>query len=236
MTKKSLSVFKYILFLLGAGIVFLAFMLNTSGRSLTQNDKFTWISIALMYLVAFLPLFFSSIRIGNFSAKIPSLAMVWTGVSLYIPASIVIIVLLGTGIVPLNAALIIQSILVFLFAIDIYFGYFANLHTGSAGGEEAATRQYLTEIKSKALSLAPGALPAEYEKAQKTLKQALDDIKYISPVQNNAGTDLETRIISALDSIKLLCGTVSEGARPSSLESEINNLQTLVKERKLLRN
>jgi hypothetical protein len=238
MTKNSLSIFKCILFLLGAGIVFLAFKLNTGGQELTQDGKFMWISIAVMYLVVFLPFFFSSIRIGNFSVKIPSLAMVWIGVFLYIPASIVVVVLLRTETISFNAALIIQAVLVFFFALDIYFGYFANFHVGSVEREEAAQRQYITEIKSKALSLAlaSGGLPAEYEKAQKELKQALDDIKYITPVQNNAGTDLETKIISALDSIKLLCGTITEGARPSSFESEVNRLRMLVKERKLLRN
>jgi hypothetical protein len=238
MTKNSLSVFKYILFLFGAGIVFLAFKLNTGGRELTQNDMFMWISIAVMYLVVFLPFFFSSIRIGNFSVKIPSLAMVWTGVFLYIPASIVVIVLLRMEVASFNTVLIIQAILVFLFALDIYFGYFANFHVASVGREEDVQRQYLTEIKSKALSLSLAAdrLPAEYEKAGKNLKRALDDIKYITPVRNDAGTSLEIKIISALDSIKLLCETINEGARFSSFENEIDKLQMLVKERKLLRN
>jgi hypothetical protein len=238
MTRNSLSVFKYILFLLGAGIVFLVFKLNTGGQELTQNGRFMWISIAVMYLVIFLPFFFSSVRIGNFSVKIPSLVMVWTGVFLYVPASIVVIVLLRAGIISFNAALIIQAVLVFFFALGIYFGYFANLHIGSVAREEAALMGHLTEIKSKALSLALAAdgLPPECGKAQKRLKQALEDIKYITPVQNNAGTDLETGIISALDSIKLLCGTISGGAHSLSFENEVNKLQMLVKERKLLRN
>ena len=236
MTRNSLSVFKWILFILGAGIVFLTFKLNTGGRELTQSDEFMWTSIAVMYLVVFLPFFFSSVRIGNFSGKIPSLAMVWLGVSLYIPASIVVIALLVKGSLPINTAIIIQAVIVFFFAIDIYFGYFANLHMVSVAREEASLTRHLTGIKSKALSLslAAGRLPPEYENTQKTLKQALDDIKYITPVRDDAGTDLETRIISALDSIKLLCETIGEGARPSSFENEINTLQALVKERKLL--
>jgi hypothetical protein len=164
--------------------------------------------------------------------------MVWTGIFLYVPASIVIIVLLRTGIVSFNAALIIQAVLVFLFALDVYFGYFANFHTGSVAWEEAALMQYLAEIKSKALSLAlaAGGLPVEYEKTQKNLKQTLDDIKYITAVQDNAGTELEIKIISALDSIKFLCETITEGAYSSSFESEVNKLRMFVKERKLLRN
>jgi hypothetical protein len=238
MTKNALLIFRIILFLFGAGIVFFAFRLNTGGGSLTQNDKFMWISIAVMYIVIFLPFFFSVIKISNFSAKIPSLALVWTGIFTYVPASIVVIVLLRMNIIPFNTTLIIQVILVFLFVLDIYFGYFANFHIQTVAGEEEELRQYLTEIKAKALSLTliVNRLPSKYERVQKTIKQALDDIKYITPVQKNAGTGTEIEIISVLDSIKMLCETVSEGAYPSSLETDADRLQILVKERKLLRN
>lgn len=238
MTRNSLFAFKCILFLLGAGVVVLAFTLNTGGRELARRDIFMWVSVAVMYIVVFLPFFFSSIRIGNFSGKIPSLVMVWAGVFLYVPVSVIVIVLLRTGIVSFNAALIIQAVLVFLFALVVYFGYFANFHVRSVAEEEAVLAERLTEVKSKALSLALAAdrLPGEYEEARKILKRALDDIKYIAPVRNGAGTDVETEIASALDSIKMLCGMTGEGARPLSFEKEVDRLQTLVKERKLLRN
>jgi hypothetical protein len=197
-----------------------------------------WTSIAVMYLVVFLPFFFSVIRIGNFSFKIPSLAMVWTGISLYVPASIVVIALLKNGKISFNTALITQAVLIFLFAIDIYFGYFANLHVQDVAREEEGLRQYLVEIKAKAasLSLAAQRLPSGYEKAQKELSRVLDDIKYITPVQNNLGTEGEINILSAIDSIKFLCETAAGGAHPASFEADVNKLQMLVKERKLLRN
>jgi hypothetical protein len=238
MTRNQLSLFRVFLFFFGAGIVFLAFKLSTNGQELRQNDIFMWVSIGVMYLVVFLPFFFSVIRIGNFSAKIPSLSLVWFGISVYIPASVAVIVLLKTALISFDTALIIQAVLVFLFALDIYFGYFANSHVQDVAREEAGLLQHLVQIKAKAASLVLAAdrLPAEYEQTRNTLKKSLDDIRYITPVQNNAGTDGEIKIISALDSIKLLCETIAEGARPSSFETEINKLQVLVKERKLLRN
>jgi hypothetical protein len=238
MTRNVLFVFKCILFLFGAGIVFLAFNLTTGGQELTQNDVFMWINIAILYFVVFLPFFFSSLRIGTFSAKISSLAMVWTGIFLYVPASIVVIVLLRSGTVSFNAAVVIQAVLVFLFALDVYFGYFANFHVTSVEQEERDLTRFLMEIKSTAASLrlAAGRLPDEYEKPKKKLGQVLDDIKYISPLQDNAGIDLEIKIISVLESLKLMCETIREGARPSPFESEIDRLHMLVKERKLLRN
>jgi hypothetical protein len=191
-----------------------------------------------MYVVLFLPLFFSAIRVGNFSGKIPSLTVVWWGIFLYLLISFAVIAALRNELVSFNAALIIQAIAVFLLAVSVYMGYFANSHVQGVAREEAALRQYLSEIKTKAalLALPVNALPAEYEKIQKILRQAADDIKYISPVQNNAGTDIETRIISSLDGVKSLCESVAEGGRPASFEADAEKLLRLVKERKLLRN
>jgi hypothetical protein len=238
MTQKQSLFFRFVLFLMGAGIVFLAFHLFAGNRELTRADKFMWVSIAGMYGVFFLPVFFSRIRIGNFSAKIPSLTLVWMGVFLYLPASIAVIVLLKSEAISYNTGLVIQAILVFLLALAVYLGYFANAHVGAVAGEEAALRRHLSEIKNKAslLALAVNALPAGYEAVQATLRRAIDDIKYITPVQNSAGADAELKIISALDTVKEVCGSVAGGARPATFEAEAEKLYTYVKERKLLRN
>jgi hypothetical protein len=226
------------LFAFGAGIVVLAFFLITDGQVRTREDGFMWISIAFSYLVFFVPFFFSVIRQGNFSSKIPSLALVWLGIFIYIPLSIGVIVLLKTAVLPFNAAIIIQAVLIFVFATNVYFGYFANAHTQSVAREEAELREYLSEIKQKAavLSLTVNALPGGFEKAQATLRRALDDIKYLSPVQGFVGKEAEKAIILSLDSIKSLCVAATEGARPSSFDKDADRLLTLVRERKLLRN
>jgi hypothetical protein len=238
MTRNQSLFFRLVLFLMGAGIVALAFHLFAGGRELTQADKFMWISIALMYGVFFIPLFFSSVRTGNFSVKIPSLTLVWMGIFFYLPASVVVIVLLKTGIISYNAGLVIQAILIFLFALTIYLGYFANAHIHAVAGEEAALRQYLVEAKNNAslLALAVNALPAGYEKAQATLRRAVDDIKYITPVQNNAGTEAELKILSALATVKEMCASIAQGASLASFEAEAEKLRMFVQERKLLRN
>jgi hypothetical protein len=69
MTAKQSVFFRTILFLLGAGIVVLAFFLLTREKELTGHIAFIWILIAVMYLVFFTPFFFSVIRISNFFGK-----------------------------------------------------------------------------------------------------------------------------------------------------------------------
>ena len=236
MTRNQSLFFRFLLFLAGVGIIILAFFLTNVNRQLDRMDAFVWTSIIMMYLVFFVPFFFSVIRIANFSEKIPHLSIVWLGIFLYLTASVLLIFLLRIHTVTLNTAIIIQAVLLFFFLVDIYFAYFASSHVRSVAVEEDALRQYISEIKSKSqvLSLSVNRLPPEYEKVQKILKQTLEDIRFISPVKE-AG-DLEMKILRSLDFFCELCGGISSGVHPASLEVEASNLQMLVNERKLLRN
>jgi low affinity Fe/Cu permease len=217
-----------------------------------------------MYLILFIPFFFSSIRIANFSAKIPNMVLTWLGIFVYIVASIIVLVLLRTEIIPinqpvvsevieiiesylvpqepryylaLNQAIIIQVILVFLFLLDVYFAYFASAHVASVAREVESKRLYLTEIKNKAasLSLTAGSLPSQYEQVQRMIQQVTDDIKYISPVSAGAGADAELQIIASLDNLSDYCDIVSTGGSSVSFDTEVKKLQMIVKQRKLLR-
>ena len=241
MTKNQSLLFRCLLFLAGAGIIVLAFFLLKGDRELTGKDAFVWTSIGLMYMVFFLPFFFSAIRTGSFSGKIPSLGLVWgLGIPLYIGASVVVILLLLVPAQPikLNITIIIQSILLFIFLVIVFFAYFTSSHVGRVAAKEASKQQYMKQIKPNAqiLLLSVNKLPAQYEKTQKTLSQAIDDIKYLYPVDSGAGDDLELRIMQSLNIVSELCGGISAGGHSVSLETEAEKLLMLVKERKLLRN
>jgi uncharacterized protein YukE len=238
MTRNQSLFFRLVLFLAGAGVILLAFFLTTGGKELEGIDAYVWVSIGLMYLAFFMPFFFSSITIGNFSGKIPKLTILWPGIILYIIASLVIILLLAAArVMSLNAAIISHAVVIFLFAINVYFACFASSHAGRVAAEEADIRRNLTEIKARAqaLSLLVNRLPAEYENAQKTLRQAVEEIKYIYPVSSGA-EDVEQRLFASVNKLSELCGGVSSNAHPANLENEAQALLALVKERKLLRN
>jgi hypothetical protein len=238
MTKNQSSLFRGALFILGLGVVALAFFLTTQARELTRIDAFTWVSITLMYLAFFIPFFFSSIRLSSFSGKIPSLLMVWTGIVFYIIASIVVIILLSSYIVSLNMAIIAQAILLFLYAVDVYLALFASDHARRVSVEEDTKQQFVGEIKSKSqfLSLSADRLPPEFENVRAIIKRASEDIQYISPLNDGAGEELELKIIISLNKLAELCDGASGGGHPVALAAEANKLQALVRERKLLRN
>jgi hypothetical protein len=236
MTKNQSLFFRVLLFLAGAGIVLLSFFLITAGKELTQIDMFIWVYIGIIYLVFWTPFFFSYITIGNFSAKIPRISLVWLGIVLYTAASVVLIALLANNIIAFNAAVIAAAVLLFIFALDVYFAFFTSEYVTNVAKEEKVKLQYISEIKTRAqiVSLSVKSLPARYENENKILVSAFEEIKYISPAPG--GEDLELKIISALNKILELCNAVSGGGAPSGLDSAARELQMLVKERKLLRN
>jgi hypothetical protein len=239
MTKNQSLFFRFLLFVAGAGIVCLVFFLTTGNRELTRIDAFVWTSVGIMYLMFFLPFFFSVIKIGNFSVKIPGLVLFWLGIFLYILCSTVIILLLAPlRLLPFNAAIIIQSIVLFLFLINVFFAFFASSHIANTAAGESGKQQHLNRIKPKAriLSLSVDKLSPEYARAQKILTQALDDIKYIYPADRGAGSELELQIIASLDFLSELCDNIQAGSHTTELLPEAEKLQRLVNERKLLRN
>jgi hypothetical protein len=238
MTKNQSLIFRSLLFLAGAGIILLAFFLTTSGKEPDKPDVFMWISIGVMYLVLSLPFFFSAIDIANLSGKVPKLSIVWTGIIVYVITSIIIIVVLKMSVFNLNAAIIIQAIIFFVFLINVYLACFASSHVGKVAAEEAGMQRYIVQLKPKAQSLllAVNRLPPEYEKAQKKLRQAIEDIKYIYPINSGAGDELEQEIIQSLNVISEYCGNIQAGGHTAALEDQAESLTMLVKERKLLRN
>jgi len=239
MTKNQSLFFRFLLFLAGAGIIILAFFLTKGEKKLSGTDAFVWSSIGIMYLVFFLPFFFSAIKIANFSEKIPVLPLVWLGIVVYLAVSVIVIVLLSlTHIISLKTAIIIQSIAMFLFFVDVYFAYFTSSHVRGVVEEETEKQQYLNQIKSNAqvLSIFINKLPTEFDIVKRILKQSMDEIRYIYPVSNGAGNELETKIKKSLNILSEFCETISLGASPGGFASEAENLKMLVKERKLLRN
>jgi hypothetical protein len=239
MGQSKFIVFRFLLFLFGLAILSLACFFITEGKEQKPQDIFIWVSIFLIYLVLFCPFFFS-VWGKTFERKIPSLSLVWLGVFAYALVSIGLILLLkfSSGFIDIKAALVIQSVIVFLFLVDIYFAYFANFHAMSVVSGENQQRQYLQQLKDIAASLAlrAGSCPDGKEELQKKITQAAGDIRYISPVENGRGTELETRLIDKTRLIGEMWDTLLSGGDSPQISAEINSLELLIKERKQLRN
>jgi len=238
MTKNQSQFIRFLFFIVGIGILLLVFFLTKRDVELTSIDIFFWISIGIMYLVFSVPFFFSDINISNFSGKIPKMTILWAGILSYIGTSILVLRLLLTHVILLNSAIIIQSILLFIFAFIVYLAFFASSHARKVAAQETGKQQYINQMKPKAqtLLISINSLPSEHYNTQKSLVKTIEDIRFIYPVDNGAGDNLEQQIIRSLNLLSEYCSSILSGASVSNLESEALNLQMLVKERKLLRN
>jgi hypothetical protein len=141
-------------------------------------------------------------------------------------------------VISLNIALLLQSIALFALLLAVYFGYLASSHVGSVAAEESNKLYTLTEIKNKAamLALKTGSLGAEYEATQKLIKKSADDIRYLSPVDHSKSVETDLNILNAIEKLSDICDTLSGGGHSASFEADAKKLQSLVTERKLLRN
>lgn len=241
MTKNQSLGFRFLLFLVGIGILLLAFFLFTEGKELNRIDAFFWLSIGLMYLFFFGPFLFSSFNTENFSKKIPVLSIIWFsrfGIGFYLISSVAILILLTQYILSFSLAVVLQSVLIFLFLIVIYFAYFSRDYVVQVDRGESKVKKHLSQIKSKALHLrlSVDRLPSEYQNTQKELLQTLDDIKYISPVNNGVASEVELKIIQTMNSLSEMLDAVLSNAHTASFEKEAELFKTLVNERKLYRN
>jgi len=164
MTEKKSIFIKSLLFILGLGIIALAWYLFTKGEKLTDEQLYLWISIAVMYVIFFCPFFFSEIHVKNVSGKIPSLTMVWLGVAVLIAISIGMTICVAFCVVQIRIAIVTECVLVFLFAIDSYFGYFANSHVQNVEQQETQALSLIKQIRSSLdlLSLKAGSLNETY--------------------------------------------------------------------------
>jgi hypothetical protein len=239
MANSKLSVFRVLLFLVGLGIIALAFFLTgNSDEGRTSADIFMWVSIVVIYLVVFCPFFFSSLG-KKFSNKIPSLALVWLSVFLYAGVSIAVILILKfVPFFSLNAAIIVQAVIFFIFLINIYFAYFANAHAARVTTDTENLVRALNDLKAGAAALVikTASCPDGKGDLQNRIKKAAEDIRYISPVSGGGAAELEQKLIDKIGVIGECWDTLLSGGDTPALSGEIGSLETLIKERKLLRN
>lgn len=238
MTEKKSLFIKSLLFVVGLGIIALAWYLFTGAEQLTQEQEYIWISIAMMYVIFFCPFFFSEINTKNVSGIIPSLTMVWLGVIVLITISIGMTVCVAFHVVQIRIAIVTECVLVFLFAIDSYFGYFANSHVQNVEQQEAQALSLIKQMRSSLdlLVLKSSSLNETYAAEKKQIASLAEDVRYISPVDNAGAVKLEQDILGAITVASAACDSTLAGSAGVDLKKQITALETIIKQRKLLKN
>ena len=235
MNSKHLNIFKNLLFVLGLVIIAIAFAVVNSPmpeQGLTSGQKFLWVEIVICYLVFFIPFFFSSISSKNIDTKITSTIAIWISVIIFEIIAIALAVLSLNDVVKIKVSIIVELIVFFISAIFVYFGYFSRNHIGNVQAQEKQSLNKIKELKSafEILNLKTQMWPDELNAQKAAVKKLCDDVRYISPLESDAASKIEMKLIVAANVI------MESNLSSAEMDSKILELTNLISQRKLLKN
>lgn len=236
MKKREYFAVRLILFILG--IVVLTFVFLMLGPLFVYNRAqyvFSYVSVSLLYLAAFLPIIFGSLKEGV-AAAVASGAVYFKGLITYGVISIANIVLAFT-LLPLSVVIVIQIVALFVFIVWLFLAIVTKDHIESSLREEEIKKLPVMELRSRSRKLS--ALAAGLDKGDSIrihAEKIADNMQYLSPGNTDNEHDIERRMLAVLDSIIMDSYFVSEGGQPTALlESKFRNFDALYRERKNMR-
>lgn len=235
MKKNSIAV-HLIVFILGVAVLGVAFVLlsNLFMFNLFQYI-FSCINVSLMYLAFFVP-FISGALKGNVEASVIGGTIYYHGLMKYCTVSVAIIVL-GFIAIPLNIAIVIQSVALFVFILWVIMATATKGHLESAHRTGEMKKSSVMELRSRGNKLV--ALSARLNQSNSIRIQSekiAEDMRYLSPGNTVDEHDLERRMLTVLDSIIKDSYFLSEGSgNADSLEDKFRDFDVLYRERKNMR-
>lgn len=234
MNTKQLNIFKTILFISGfilIGAVFFVFNNPMPEEGLLPVQKFFWVEMVICYLVFAGPLFYLSISLKNLDTKITSTVNIWISIIIFEVVAITFAVLTLNNVVAIRYSILVELIVFFLLAIFVYFGYFVGNHIGNVQAQEEKSLSKISEVKSafEMLNLKTDMWPYEFNNQKTVVKKLCDDVKYLSPVDSDASSKLEMKLIVSANVL------TESTLTPDEMDSKILELTNLINQRKLLR-
>src|SRR5574344_361048 len=237
MTKKQSTITKGIVFILGLGIIALAFALFTKGSKIFPRQIYLWVSIAVMYIVFLSPFFFSLIPVKNAKGKISSLKMVWLGAIVFIAISIAMTTVVVLSVVQIPIAIVTELVLLFLFAIDAYICYFSMLRTHTVIQSQAEIPDQIKRIQTSMamLSLKASSLTDVYTDEKKKILFLVEETNTLLPADDLAASSkVEQVILGSITAVSSACDATLAGSTGSELSKQRSSLETLIKQRKAM--
>ena len=195
------KVFSILLLIIGEALIIIGFLYFGKG----VNPKILSLNIvisSIIYLLFYIDMFFPFVDFSDKSQKtVGSLGLRWFVTIFYLLVAIaVMLVFYYVKPISLNAQIIIHSILFFLLLLGLYFAISASAKVQEVYEKEEEVRDYLTEMKNVTkevqrsldqLNNIPSNIISKIEKLQ-------EDIRYISPSNNQEAHSLEADYIKSI--------------------------------------
>lgn len=234
MKKNDYSIIKIVIFLLGFIVIALAaVLLKDLIMAKTGVYIFSFITVELLYAAAMFP-----IILGRFYAKnthmIASGMVYYKGMIIYAVISVADIVFALRSI-KLTLAITIELAALFVFLVYIFLARIASDNIIDVEESEDVKKALISELRSKAQMLSSfdddlGNMSSDMVKA---IKKIDEDMRYLSPSSSSEAQELESQMLTVIDSI-LSSGCFRAGGNGSYelLEAKLKEFDLLYKQRK----
>lgn len=231
MNKRNLSTAGLVIFVIGALILILAFlMLSPLFPDKQPQYVFSCISVSLIYLAFFLPTFFGPLR-GSAASLAASGTVYYKGLTTYTVISVANIVL-AFILFPLAVSVVIQCATLFVLLIWIFMAIVTKNHIDSTTQDEEIKKSVVMQLRSRAAKLT--AITAGLDASNDVRVHAekiAEDMRYLSPGNTAEARDLERRLLTMLDAI-LMDGNLASGYPAKPLSDKFNDFDAIYRERK----
>ena len=240
MTRKQSLIIRISLFAFGLAVIAVAFALfapHLENGSIPARHKFFWFCIALEYVAFFCPFFFSHVTSAGFARKGPSLVMLWGTVISFNALCIVLSVLVLLRIFPLSLGIVLLLAFIFVAGILVFIGFAASSHVGAVESAERPVTDAKENLRNQAsvLELKVSSLGDAAQAVSGRVKALAEEIRYTAPCSRSEALMLDNKIASLLRRCADLCSLSTADSAVRELERPLQELEALVRERKLYR-
>ena len=233
MTRKQSLVLKFSILWFGLVVIFIAYMMFGSSKNMSYKEQYLWMNVPIIYLVFMLPSLFYTITLGSFDRKIMPVMATYFTTLVYAIVSVSLIVIVTKTSMSVKVAILIQLVLLFIFAIELYVAFFTGSHIANVAAKEQQLLSRVTDIKRQAQILKGECKRIEKLGIQRECMSIMENLTFLSPVNNAGAFGLEENIIEELDSFSTL---LSRHDREEELKDAMNRILSLYNRRKLMMN
>lgn len=233
MTKGQSLVFKFFILLFGLAVIFASYIMFASTEHMSSKEQYLWINIPIIYLILMLPSLFYTITLGSFDRRIVPVMTTYFTSLMYAIVAVVLIVVVTKMNMPIKVAAMIQLILLFILAIELYIAFFTGSHIAGVATKEKQLLSRIMEIKKRAQILKRECGSIEKLDDKRECMSIMENLTFLSPANNQEAFSLEVEIIEELNALSSLLST---GYDEKALKAKMSAILSLYNRRKLMIN
>lgn len=229
---KSLTI-KLSLFVAGAIIIILGFMMIPIPMVDSWTSGYILVSVFLMYTAVFLPFLLHFFRKEKAGAVFTGGSVYYKGLMVYIAVSLLIMKMTAVKVFSHKVTIIAQLAALLVIAVFINLAETASEHTAAVEKEEHEKSEVLNEIKKNARNLTAAAESISSLDAglKKKIEDFAENIRYVSPSSDSNAADLENMMYELLECISSDIGHYSL-AKEKTLSEKVDQITLLCLQRK----